>query len=223
MMTSRTDTSRTLTDAVDSFGRFLDDSTRIGADLVDSYLRFLQSSFRTTTSSEMMRSITSAMDAMRKAVPEGLASTACSCRIPPPCWAPQPLGAFTSHVCPGATATLRICVTNCGFTRRAVRIDVPNESGIKVTPPGFTLEQLERECAILSIAVPAEAADGLEKEYLVWVRGCKNHYLRWKVTVSARGGCSCHEIDVEDCPDLVHHWYDHFYCRRPCTNRSTQG
>jgi hypothetical protein len=23
---------------------------------------------------------------------------------------------------------------------------------------------------------------------------------------------------VEDCPDLLHHWYDHFYCNRPCTH-----
>ena len=27
------------------------------------------------------------------------------------------------------------------------------------------------------------------------------------------------ELTVEDCPDLVHHWYDHFYCPRPCPNR----
>jgi hypothetical protein len=26
-------------------------------------------------------------------------------------------------------------------------------------------------------------------------------------------------VEVEDCPDLIHHWYDHFYCDRPCTDR----
>jgi len=24
------------------------------------------------------------------------------------------------------------------------------------------------------------------------------------------------DIEIEDCPDLIHHWYDHFYCPRPC-------
>jgi hypothetical protein len=29
---------------------------------------------------------------------------------------------------------------------------------------------------------------------------------------------------VEDCPDLIHHWYDHFYCPRPCIEeRSNRG
>ena len=220
MTTQRVDATGAIMDAVISLGTLLNDSARIGGDLFDSYLRFVQSSFQSATSGEIARTTKSAMDAMRQAMPAGLMKTGCGCRIPPPCWAPQPLGTVTSHACPGAAATLRICITNCGFTRRAVRIEVPKDSGIKVDPANLTLEQLERECAILSITLPADAAQSTEKEYLVWVRGCKNHYLRWKVTVSSRGGCSCHEIDVEDCPDLVHHWYDHFYCRRPCTNRN---
>jgi hypothetical protein len=223
MTTSGTDTSRMMTDAVDSFSRFLNESTRISADLLDSYTRLLQSTLAGARSSEMMRSVTNAMESLRKAAPQGMMKSACGCHIPPPCWAPQPLGSIVSHVCPGATATLRLCVTNCGYTRRAIRIDVPLDSKITVTPPAFMLEQLERECSTLSVAVPADAAKDSEKEYLVWVRGCKNHYLRWTVKVSSRGGCSCHEVEVEDCPDLVHHWYDHFYCRRPCTNRTTEG
>ena len=105
-----------------------------------------------------------------------------------------------SHSCPGATATLRLCVTNCGYTRRAIRIDVPLDSKITVTPPAFMLEQLERQCSTLSVAVPADAAKDSEKEYLVWVAAAKNHYLRWTVKVSSRGGCSCHEVERRRLP-----------------------
>ena len=112
---------------------------------------------------------------------------------------------------------MRVCVTNCGFTRRVIRIEVPKDSGITVAPAVLALDALERGCVTLSIPVAADAADCSEKEYLVWVRGCKNHYLRWTVRVTSRGGCSCHEIGVDDCPDLVHHWYDHFYCVRGCS------
>jgi hypothetical protein len=66
--------------------------------------------------------------------------------------------------------------------------------------------------------VPADAATGQEYEVLLWVRGCQNHYLRWTLKVANRGASCCHEVEVEDCPDLIHHWYDHFYCERPCTH-----
>lgn len=223
MTTSRTDTSQMTTDAIDSLGRFLNDTTQIGNDLLGAYTRLLTSSMSGASSTALVQSMTSAMDSLRSAVPQ--MQVGGSCRIPPPCWAPQPMGNVTSHICSGSTAILRICVTNCGFTRRAIRIDVPKESGITVTPATLELDQLERGCVTLSIPAAAGAADGSEKEYLVWVRGCKNHYLRWTVRVTSRGGCSCHEIAVDDCPDLVHHWYDHFYCRRPCTGtgRTNQG
>jgi hypothetical protein len=31
--------------------------------------------------------------------------------------------------------------------------------------------------------------------------------------------CADTEVEIEDCPDLIHHWYDHFYCERPCPSR----
>jgi hypothetical protein len=208
---------------VDSFSSFLNDTTRISTDLLNAYVKMLQSSFSSVSSSGITQSMTGAMNTLRKAMPQAQMSGGCGCTIPPPCWAPKPMGDITSHICAGSTATLRIRVTNCGYTRRAIRIEAPKESGITVTPAGLELEPLERAYVSLSIPAAADAAEGSEKEYLVWVRGCNNHYLRWTVRVTCRGGCSCHEIAVEDCPELVHHWYDHFYCRRPCTNRNTQG
>jgi hypothetical protein len=53
----------------------------------------------------------------------------------------------------------------------------------------------------------------------VWIHGCVEHAVRWTVRVAGRGGDSCNELDIDDCPDYVHHWYDHFYCARPCGHR----
>jgi len=99
MTTSCTDTSRMMTDAVDSLGQFLNDSTRIGTDLLNAYSRLLQSSVSGTSSSGLMQSMTDAMDTLRNALPQGRMTGGCGCRIPPPCWAPQPIGNVTSHVC----------------------------------------------------------------------------------------------------------------------------
>jgi hypothetical protein len=36
------------------------------------------------------------------------------------------------------------------------------------------------------------------------------------VRVGRLCGASCPEVEVDDCPDNIHHWYDHFYCERGC-------
>jgi hypothetical protein len=72
------------------------------------------------------------------------------------------------------------------------------------------------------IDIPADAPAGAKHKTIIWVDGCKLHYLIWHVSVGTVGFDSCHEVEVDDCPDYVHHWYDHFYCARPCFNqRST--
>lgn len=184
-----------------------------------------------------------------------------NCRIPPPCWAPQPIGEVTCHVCPGGTATVRLRITNCGPTRRDIRVEsagktrgarieqpdlalgpmerdfatasvpVPTDAtsgqegevetsgktrGVTIEPPNLALGPMERDFVTASVPVPTDAISGQEGEVLLWVHGCQNHYLRWTVKVASRGASCCHEVGVEDCPDLVHHWYDHFYCERPC-------
>jgi hypothetical protein len=137
------------------------------------------------------------------------------CDIPPPCWVPQPLGDCVSHACPCSTARLRLIVTNCdGFSRRVVNVDATGPA--KVTPPQLVIAPLERATIELTIAVPDDAKKGETLESLVRIHGCKEYFLRWTVSVGTLGLGSCHEIRIEDCPDLVHHWYDHFYCPRPC-------
>jgi hypothetical protein len=144
----------------------------------------------------------------------------CSCDIPPPCWLPRSLGEVRSFVCAGGTASVRIRVTNCGASQRTVQLEAAGDAGgdVTVTPQTLTLGPMERAVATASLALPTGAASGHQREALLWVRGCHDHYVRW--TVNADGASqSVHEVDVEDCPDVIHHWYDHFYCEHPCPGR----
>jgi hypothetical protein len=148
-----------------------------------------------------------------------------SCTIPPPCWMPQPLGECVSHVTQCNTACIRIVVTNCDRTRRTVTAHATGKSAQKVTisPPSLDLGPMERDTITACVAIPDDAKNGDRIESLLWVRGCKEYYLRWTVSVGTVGMDSCHEIEVCDCPDYVHHWYDHFYCVRPCPGGRTPG
>ena len=99
------------------------------------------------------------------------------------------------------------------------------KTGIPLTvdPPTLTLGPMERGTVVVSGQIPANTNNGQEFDSLVWVRGCKEYYLRWLITTATRGADCCHEIEVNDCPDYVHHWYDHFYCHRPCPPQTRKG
>ena len=142
--------------------------------------------------------------------------TSCGCAIPPPCWLPKTLGSVRSDVCAGGTATIRLLVENCGATRREITVATTGADAKDVTfsPSSLTLDRMER--GVLTATLPAPAQPGEGKEALLWVHGCHDHYLRWTVKTARRACDSCHEIEVDDCPDYVHHWYDHFYCDHPC-------
>jgi hypothetical protein len=75
---------------------------------------------------------------------------------------------------------------------------------------------MEREFISATLKTPPNANLGTSYEAIVWIRACRDYYLRWTVTVADRADCCAEVIDVVDEPDYVHHWYDHFYCRRPC-------
>jgi hypothetical protein len=142
------------------------------------------------------------------------------CDIPPPCWMPRPLGECVSAAPQCRRACVRLRVTNCDRTRRVVRMDVQGASWqVSVTPPELVLGPFQRGTVEVCVQVPDTARDGETHEMLVWVRGCREHYLRWTVRVGACASESCHEVAVEDCPDHLHHWYDHFYCARRCPPR----
>jgi hypothetical protein len=141
--------------------------------------------------------------------------------IPPPCWYPISAGVRHSYVCPEGTATLRVCVANWGPTQRLIGAESAN--GVSVKPAKLTLALMERGHLEASFTVPADAELGDEYERLVWIRGCQSHYVRWAIVAAPKDVDLCHELDVEDRPDYLHHWYDHFYCSHPCLAHGAPG
>ena len=217
-MSSTTTTTRPLSETIDAFSDFVEQSTRLSMDLLESLSASSTSMLSQMMSPATMRSLMPKMTTMMMPRAGG------SCQIPPPCWAPQPIGDVACHVCPGGTATIRLRVTNCGVTKRDIKVEAAGKTpGVTVTPPNLALGPLERDFVTASVPVPADAATGHEYEILLWVHGCQDHYLRWTVKVASRGASCCHEVEVEDCPDLIHHWYDHFYCERPCVHERQAG
>lgn len=139
------------------------------------------------------------------------------CDIPPPCWMPRPLGECVSAARQCGRACVRLRVTNCDRARRAVQVHVSGSPWqVDVSPATLVLGPMERRTVEVCVRVPDTAEDGASHELLVWVRGCREHYLRWTVRVGSFAPGSCHEVRVDDCPDYRHHWYDHFYCARGC-------
>jgi hypothetical protein len=152
-------------------------------------------------------------------------STCDSCQIPPPCWMPKPLGEVKSVGRAGDTVKICFVITNCTMAthHESVFTSTPN-TGLTFTPPFLTLGPMERAEIEVSYHIPGAVPLGEKREILMWVRGCKLFFLRWIVIVSAIPSAGCYEVEVKDCPDLIHHWYDHFYCPRPCLEpRGTTG
>jgi hypothetical protein len=145
------------------------------------------------------------------------------CNIPTPCWMPRSAGHVISHVCAGSPASAWIRVTNCGHTTRTITFDDAAKQLVTFSPVSLTLGPMESgevKATFTPTTTASDCKDG-EQSAIVWIHGCKEYYLRWTIKNVRRGvTCSCHEIHIEDCPDYLHHWYDHFYCPRPC---ATQG
>jgi len=145
----------------------------------------------------------------------------CGCEIPIPCWMPLPLGRVVSHVCPGGRAIVKLEVINCGATRRSIAVEATS-AGISITGSPLDLGPMAEGTITASIDVPVDARAGDDQDTMLWVRGCRDHFLRWAIRVRSRGVDSCHQVEVKDCPDLVHRWSDHFYCEHPCSHSVSQ-
>jgi len=145
-------------------------------------------------------------------------SCGCSCEIPPPCWMPQPLDPVVSRVCPGGKGVLRLTLTNCDMKPCTIKVEATN-AAVSVAPASVTLGPMEQGLVVLTLEMPAAAGAGTTEKSLVWIRGCRLYYLRWSVVAAGAVTCCTADVDLEDGPDLVHHWYDHFYCPRPCPDK----
>jgi hypothetical protein len=146
----------------------------------------------------------------------------CGCKIPPPCWMPLSAGCVVSRVCPGTPAVLCIRVENCGPDERTITFDDAGKNLVTFTPTSRTLGPMET--GTVNATLTGTSSEGGEHSALVWIRGCKEHYIKWTVQTAKRASSVCsHEICIEDCPDYIHHWYDHFYCARPCPPQKRAG
>ncbi len=187
-----------------AFADLIEHSARAGRELLEAFVGDPVGRAR-----EMAASVTPLAAAAGRQI------RGCGCDIPPPCWMPEQLGNLTSHVCPDATASVCLRITNGGVSPRDVTVSAggPHGSLVTIDPPSVTLAAFG--CATVTATVRAPDQKGQPLDVQLWVHGCRDHVLRWTVDISGHG-CSCtHEVEIEDCPDLVHHWYDHFYCERP--------
>ncbi len=142
------------------------------------------------------------------------------CDIPPPCWMPQPLGAFATDTSQCGAASLDVTVTNGGPHPQTLTVEVTGTGAGAVTmqPSSLTLPPLQRGSFTLTVNAPKSGVNATLVDVLVLIRGCRSYYLYWTVGPGNGGRCACHRIAVDDGPDLIHHWYDHFYCQRRCPN-----
>jgi hypothetical protein len=147
-----------------------------------------------------------------------LGSCRCGCEVPPPCWMPRELPPVDSRACPGATTKLDLVVENCAAEAHSVSITVsgPDAGLVTVTPAILTIAPFEHGLFTATMSVPPGADHHWRAGVILWVHGCREHVLHWEVRTDERGCGTHHEVRVDDCPDYVHHWYDHFYCERPC-------
>jgi hypothetical protein len=145
------------------------------------------------------------------------------CEVPEPCWMPLSLGEITCTLRPGDSGTVCLVVTNEDFRPHNYQFAATGKSAAQVSfsTAAATLGPKERMAVTATFTVPRDGKPApdcrcLDHDALIWVRGCRNHYLRWTVDEIANSKACCHEVQVFDEPDYVLHWYDHFYVTRPC-------
>ena len=158
-----------------------------------------------------------------RALSNRLAHGDCDCKIPPPPWMPIPAGCGETFLCIGADGRLRVVIRNDGYRAQTYKIAIkllgPAIVTATASPDQLVLGPMEHGTTEIKFHVDSKAELGQSAELLIWIHGCREHYIRWTVHVDARGCGSCHELDVCDAPKLIHDWYDHFYCEYPCGNR----
>jgi hypothetical protein len=194
--------SAALTASLQAFAKLVEQSAQLGVDILDSLAG---------SPPQLLNSITKLI------AKEGLLAGCNPCEIPPPCWMPRPLCDVTSIGHPGDTATLAFDITNCSMAlRKVVVFTTTKNAGLTFSVAELDLTVMERGEILVSHLIPTGSVIGSKRELLMWVRGCRLYFLRWTIVVASIGADSFYEVDVRDCPDPVHHWYDHFYCPRPC-------
>jgi len=150
--------------------------------------------------------------------------SSCCCEIPEPCWMPVCAGRVTCRLCPGEKGQLRLTVTNEDFVAHAYAATAAGTDAALVTlsPNALKLGPKERGVIEATFTVPSGAGAKTHYDLLIWIEGCQKHYLRWVIDSSGKSERCCHDVAIDDKPNYVVHWYDHFYCPRPCFGSATR-
>jgi hypothetical protein len=137
------------------------------------------------------------------------------CDIPAPCWMPKKLGDITCKLTAGETGQVKLIVTNNDVRPHecTVQIAGPNAGLVQISPAQIGLGPMQRTTIVAGFTAPDQPGT---YEMLLWVSVCNDHFLRWTVVVGEKSGACCYDVTVDDRPDYVVHWYDHFYCQKPC-------
>ncbi|MEJ2184972.1 MAG: hypothetical protein P8Z36_03445 [Gemmatimonadota bacterium] len=146
------------------------------------------------------------------------------CTIPSPCWEPRPAGTCKLTLAPGCKGTIRVHVLNCGWDRRVIGVTALGKIAAWLTfqPTTLVVGPQERATFVVTVGVADQVKPGTSLSGPLLVRGCVDHFVRLDVDVAECVDETCCDVTIDDCADNIHHWYDHFYCPRPCRDIRTQ-
>lgn len=148
------------------------------------------------------------------------------CTIPEPCWMPKSVGEYCCEICDGGKASLTVWLTNEDFRPQTYRIERRGDlSGrVSIHPSTLTLGPKERAKITITFDAPASPGHVAQACYdlLIWIDSCRDYYLRWVLHTRKHPKPCCVELAIADQPDYITHWYDHFYCLKPCTGQKAE-
>jgi hypothetical protein len=142
------------------------------------------------------------------------------CDIPEPCWMPISHGPAKCALREGGSGEIWLSIVNEDFQPHSYAIAVKGADAglVKVSTNTLTLGPKESGEVQAIFAMPASASKA-HYEVVLWVVGCRAHYVRWEIDRNGKNDRCCQDVSISDQPDYVVHWYDHFYCARPCMGR----
>jgi len=140
------------------------------------------------------------------------------CDIPPACWMPIGHGELCCELGVGGHGQIWLHVTNEDYRPHVYTAKAagPDAALFTFSPAQVTLGPKERTVITCTFDLPPSQPTKRLIEAVIWVLGCRNHFVRWRIDTCGKHRHCCHDVCIEDCPDYIVHWYDHFYCRRPC-------
>ncbi|MBL6752630.1 MAG: hypothetical protein ISP90_19115 [Nevskia sp.] len=143
------------------------------------------------------------------------------CAVPEPCWMPLEIGSAKLQLAAEGAGEIHFVVTNGDYRSRTFTAKAAGADAglVQISPASAVLGPNERGAFTAKITNPGKPGT---YEALIWILGCRDHYLRVTIVVGEKQKNTCYKVTVDDEPDYVVHWYDHFYCKKPC-HGSTAG